>query len=244
MTIMQILEYYLFSEKFVLFLCILFSYIFLVIHYFQLRNVSYNNFVNLTDRIKKLGHEKMLLKADIELEKRKLAETVQKENNERLENIRLKTKIEELEREMASIMTSQVPNKPTLIVNTDNCKENIKNTLEAAAYGIKKMTESNWNILQDFINSQYPSMNLLISLQSEKLSIEQLHVCWLMRLGLSNTQIQNITDIPKTTVWRWTRKFEWIKDDKYRPNIATTQSGTIYISKSKNEVTDGIATLC
>jgi len=44
------------------------------------------------------------------------------------------------------------------------------------------------------------------------LNDQQMQVCYLMRIGMSNPQIRNITDFPRTTIWRWTKTFSWIKE--------------------------------
>lgn len=37
---------------------------------------------------------------------------------------------------------------------------------------------------------------------------------YLLSIGLTNTQIENLTDIPHVTVWRWVKKMEWVQGDK------------------------------
>jgi len=31
-----------------------------------------------------------------------------------------------------------------------------------------------------------------------------------MRIGLSNRQIQNMANLPRSTVWRWVKKCDWV----------------------------------
>lgn len=40
---------------------------------------------------------------------------------------------------------------------------------------------------------------------------QQMQVCYLMRIGLSKTQIQNMTNLSRVTIWRWVKKFAWIQ---------------------------------
>ena len=39
---------------------------------------------------------------------------------------------------------------------------------------------------------------------------QQMQVCYLMRIGLSKTQIQNMTNLSRSTVWRWVNKCNWV----------------------------------
>lgn len=47
-----------------------------------------------------------------------------------------------------------------------------------------------------------------------KFTEQQQQVCYLLSIGLTNTQIENLTDIPHVTVWRWVKKMEWVQGDK------------------------------
>ena len=37
-----------------------------------------------------------------------------------------------------------------------------------------------------------------------------MQVCYLMRIGLTKHQIQNITGLARVTIWRWTKKYSWV----------------------------------
>ncbi len=39
---------------------------------------------------------------------------------------------------------------------------------------------------------------------------QQMQVCYLMRIGLSKPQIQNMTNLSRVTVWRWVKKYDWV----------------------------------
>ena len=49
------------------------------------------------------------------------------------------------------------------------------------------------------------------------LTKQKMQVCYLMRIGLSNPQIQGMTDLSRVTVWRWVKKFDWVltNDDEH-----------------------------
>ena len=39
---------------------------------------------------------------------------------------------------------------------------------------------------------------------------QQMQVFYLMRIGLSKPQIQNMTNLSRVTVWRWVKKYDWV----------------------------------
>ena len=39
-----------------------------------------------------------------------------------------------------------------------------------------------------------------------------MQMCYLMRIRLTGPQINNVVDISRTTVWRWTNANKWIYD--------------------------------
>jgi transposase len=55
----------------------------------------------------------------------------------------------------------------------------------------------------------HPGFNELLVTELGTFTEQQKHVCYLMRIGLSKPDIQNVTNLSRVTVWRWTKKFEW-----------------------------------
>jgi len=43
-----------------------------------------------------------------------------------------------------------------------------------------------------------------------KFTEQQQQVCYLMRIGLTNSQIHNMTNLSRATVWRWVKKYNWV----------------------------------
>lgn len=227
-----------FSCKTIFFLC----FVFMAAKYLRLKNLSSKKNADLIDRIKVLNYNKRTLEENIEIEKRKLAKVEKTEHEIKEENTKLKNKIEELDEEISRLIINR--NKSHSSIDCSEHIDDITAILEEASCGKKKMTEKDWTSLQNIIYNLHPYLKLHIALMPEKLSCQQLHVCWLMGLGLSNAQIQNITDIPKTTVWRWTRKYEWVKNYEDDANIFTISSKTTFFSEGKDENVCDITTRC
>lgn len=87
--------------------------------------------------------------------------------------------------------------------------EEVINNIQQSANGSKKMSTSEWRKLYQAVDEQYPDFKKLIVQKLDSLTEQQIQLCYLMRIGLTKPQIQNITNIPHVTVWRWTKKFSW-----------------------------------
>lgn len=81
-----------------------------------------------------------------------------------------------------------------------------------AADGKRRMDEADWKRLFSAVDSVYPDFSDMLLSRVTVLNNQQMQVCYLMRIGMSNPQIRNITDLPRTTIWRWTKTFSWINE--------------------------------
>lgn len=86
----------------------------------------------------------------------------------------------------------------------------IVNTVRETSKGKHKMTAGEWNMLMQAVDEMYPDFNAALAAKLGRIDKNELHVCYLMLIGLTNPQIINVTALPHSTVWRWTKKFEWI----------------------------------
>lgn len=79
-----------------------------------------------------------------------------------------------------------------------------------SAEGKKKLSAGEWRQLISAVNSLHPDFKDLLLQRNEGLTEQQVQVCYLMRIGLTGPQINNVVDISRTTVWRWTQAYRWI----------------------------------
>lgn len=92
-------------------------------------------------------------------------------------------------------------------------REDILKKMQLAAQGRYQLKESDWKIFSNAVCQLYPSLNSTIIQQlGKKVSNEQLQFCYMLRIGLTNPEIERITNLSRATVWRWSKKFEWILD--------------------------------
>lgn len=91
----------------------------------------------------------------------------------------------------------------------EDSAEDILNTIRQCAVGKRSMTNDIWKRLYKTVDKLYPNFNELLLTELGTFTEQQKQVCYLMRIGLSKPDIQNVTNLSRVTVWRWTKKFEW-----------------------------------
>ena len=91
----------------------------------------------------------------------------------------------------------------------EDSAEDILNTIRQCAVGKRSMTNDIWKRLYKTVDKLYPGFNELLLTELGTFTEQQKQVCYLMRIGLSKPDIQNVTNLSRVTVWRWTKKFEW-----------------------------------
>lgn len=97
----------------------------------------------------------------------------------------------------------------------DNAEDVIYN-IRQSSIGRKDMTTADWKKLYQAVDQLYPKFKDRLLKELGSFTDQQMQVCYLMRIGLSKPQIQNITNLSRVTVWRWVKKYEWVleTDDK------------------------------
>lgn len=91
----------------------------------------------------------------------------------------------------------------------DNAEDIIK-AVRLASEGRHTLSEEEWKMLLHAVDEMYPTFNDSLIRKIGKVDRQELRVCYLIRIGLTNPKIQNITGLPRTTVWRWVKKYDWI----------------------------------
>ena len=94
---------------------------------------------------------------------------------------------------------------------TDKAEEVIE-SIRQVSNGEKTMSQSDWEQLFTAVNALYPDFKEQMVNKCDALTEQQIQFCYLLRIGLSNVQIKNVTNMSRVTVWRWMKKFEWIEE--------------------------------
>ena len=92
--------------------------------------------------------------------------------------------------------------------------EDVIQTLRQSAKGKKDMSPADWNKLYRAVNELYPDFRNQLNENIDKLSEQKMQVCYLIKIGLTNLQIQNTTNLSRVTVWRWIKRYSWILESK------------------------------
>ena len=76
--------------------------------------------------------------------------------------------------------------------------------------GMEDMTSADWEDFCNAIEVAYPKLKKKLSVGSRKLSEQQIRIFYLLHIGLTNTQVLNLTKVSRVTLWRLQRKYEAI----------------------------------
>lgn len=88
--------------------------------------------------------------------------------------------------------------------------EDIIHTIRQSSNGLKEMRPADWKQFYQAVDEIYPHFKDRILQELGTFTEQQMQVCYLMRVGLSKPQIQNLTNLSRVTVWRWVKKYDWI----------------------------------
>ena len=94
-------------------------------------------------------------------------------------------------------------------VNEESAEE-IIHALKKSGDGLKKLTEKEWSMLYYAVDKLWPMFKEQMCFKLGKVTDQQQQICYLMRAGFTPTQIQNMIGLSRTTMWRCTKKYEWI----------------------------------
>ncbi len=74
------------------------------------------------------------------------------------------------------------------------------------------MEEGMWKKLFVAVDEIDPGFKETLASQASKASMDEVRLAYLLRIGLTNNEIQSVTGMSRTTLWRWTKAFSWIRD--------------------------------
>jgi DNA-binding NarL/FixJ family response regulator len=72
------------------------------------------------------------------------------------------------------------------------------------------MSKSDWLRFYHAVDEFLPDLMERLAHHFGKFTEQQQQVCYLMRIGLTNSQIHNMTNLSRATVWRWVKKYNWV----------------------------------
>lgn len=88
--------------------------------------------------------------------------------------------------------------------------EDVIYAIRQSSRGTKNMSTADWKQLYRAVDDLYPAFKDKLLKELGTFTEQQMQVCYLMRVGLSKPQIQNMTNLSRVTVWRWVKKYDWV----------------------------------
>lgn len=191
-----------------------------VIFYMRKKNITLRRQLALTDSLNSVKAQMSDIKKNTLLKEQQLAsaqseiaakEQKMKEISEELQHNeqllettqkRLNDKMKQSEQLMQMLHKAELEDSASDVVEA----------VRKSAEGKKKLSATEWQQLYSAVNSLYPDFKDSLVSRDGNLSEQQMQMCYLMRIGLTSPQINNVVDISRTTVWRWTNANKWIYD--------------------------------
>lgn len=183
------------------------------------RNKHLQEIVKLSTELQRLSDDDKQLRDNIRIKEDELGkstselESIKRElqlvNNELLEyEDTLKAKEQQLAEKMKQ-------NKAVInMLHQSELEEKAEDVIlkiRQSSSGKKEMTLAEWKKLYQAVDQLYPAFKDRLLRELGTFTDQQMQVCYLIRIGLSNPQIQNITNLTRVTVWRWVKKYDWIR---------------------------------
>ena len=88
--------------------------------------------------------------------------------------------------------------------------EDVIHDIRMSSTGRKNMGSADWKQLYQAVDELYPTFKDRLLKELGTFTEQQMQVCYLMRIGLSKPQIQNMTNLARVTIWRWVKKYDWV----------------------------------
>lgn len=88
--------------------------------------------------------------------------------------------------------------------------EDVIHAIRQSSTGKKNMESTDWKQLFKAVDELHPTFKDRLLKELGNFTEDQKRVCYLMRIGLSKSQIQNMTNLARVTIWRWTKKYDWV----------------------------------
>ena len=88
--------------------------------------------------------------------------------------------------------------------------EDVIYAIRQSSTGKKDMKSADWKQLYQAVDELYPLFKDRLLKELGTFTEQQMQFCYLMRIGLSKLQIQNMTNLSRVTVWRWVKKYDWV----------------------------------
>lgn len=193
--------------------------------YVRRRNKHLKEVVALSAELQRVSNDEKQLRRDIEqkekdLEKSKqlLEKSSNEFNNVKRELQRVNTELSDYEEALKAKeqqLSEKIDQNKTFIKllyqsELEGKAEDVVYSIRQSSTGKKDMKPADWKQLYQAVDELYPLFKDRLIRKLGAFTEQQMQVCYLMRIGLSKPQIQNMTNLSRVTVWRWVKKYDWV----------------------------------
>ena len=181
--------------------------------YVRRRNKHLKEVVTLSAELQRVSNDDKQLRADIakkeqELKqsKKSLAESTDELANVKRELLRVNVELSEYGEALKDKEQIKLLHQSEL----EGKAEDVIYAIRQSSTGKKNMKSADWKQLYQAVDELYPLFKDRLLKELGTFTEQQMQVCYLMRIGLSKPQIQNMTNLSRVTVWRWVKKYDWV----------------------------------
>ncbi len=195
------------------------------IFYVRRRNKHLKEVVSLSAELQRISNDEQQLRKDIEQKEKELERSKKslEKSSDELSNV--KRELQRVNTELSDYDEALKAKEQQLSEKMDQNKtfikllhqselegkaEDVIYAIRQSSKGMKNMKSSDWKQLYQAVDELYPSFKDRILKELGSFTEQQMQVCYLMRIGLSKPQIQNMTNLSRVTIWRWVKKYDWV----------------------------------
>lgn len=178
------------------------------IYHFRKRNKHLRDMLRASAQIEDVRHDASILQQELakarqELQRNKDDLAQAKEENRKTEDeLRIVT-MQLRDRLQQNQTLMQMLHQNKLAAEA----EDIVLSIRKAASGIRKLSQEEWDVFYTAVDNLYPTYKEALIQRIDSLNEKQMRVCYLLRIGLGNSDIQKLTDTPRTTLHRWIKQY-------------------------------------
>lgn len=92
--------------------------------------------------------------------------------------------------------------------NFGRSNKEVIDMVKKAAEGMYDMKSTDWDEFTRTAKTLHPGLEVEIRKKFGRCSQKQLLVCYLLKAGITSSQIQKLLSLPRTTAWRWITKLD------------------------------------
>lgn len=193
--------------------------------YYKRKNNHLQEILRLSSELQRVKNDENILKSEIQTKEKDLVNMKRSLNNSSNELSQLKEELNRVNGQLREYDETLKRREMLLSEKIDQNKafikllhqselegkaEDIIHAVRQASVGKKNMNAADWKQLYQAVDELYPKFKDRMLKTLGSFSEQQMQVCYLIRIGLSNTQIQNMTDLSRVTIWRWVKKYDWV----------------------------------